>query len=223
MTIPTDPRAVIFDLDGVLVDSEGLHVDAWKLLFAQQGMTVTDEEYEHGIGMTDVAWIRWLFARRGEPVDASWWQCAKRELYADILARNVRPFPGVLELVDRLAAEGFRLGVASSSWRENIETVVAALRLCGRFGALVGKEDVARHKPDPEAYLLAADRLGVAPRACTVIEDSVLGIRAAAAAGMRCIAVPTSLPAGRLTEADVVFDTLEDADAVVAFARRSAT
>jgi HAD superfamily hydrolase (TIGR01509 family) len=213
------PRAVIFDLDGVLVDSEGLHVDAWKLLFGREGTTVSDAEYEHGVGMTDIAWIRWLFERRGKAVDATWWQDAKRAVYGDILKANVRAFPGVPKLVERLWAEGFRLGVASSSWRENIETVVEGLGLADRFEAFVGKEDVARHKPAPDAYLRAARRLGVSPGSCTVLEDSVLGVRAAKAAGMRCIAVPNSLPADRLAEADLVLETLEDADRIIRFAR----
>ena len=157
MSPADEPRAVIFDLDGVLVDSEGLHVEAWRLLFARQGMSVSDADYEHGVGMTDVAWIRWLFERRGRSVDAAWWQDAKRAVYADLLERDVRPFPGVVELVGRLAGE-FRLAVASSSWRENIETVVQRLGLAGRFGALVGKQDVEHHKPRPEAFLLAAER-----------------------------------------------------------------
>ena len=216
----SSPRAVIFDLDGVLVDSEGLHVDAWKILFAREGVTVTDEEYEHGIGMTDAAWIEWLFERRGQAADPDWWRDAKRPVYADILARKVRPFPGVPKLIRRLHGE-FRLGVASSSWRENIETVVEALGLAHCFGALIGKQDVTRHKPDPQAYLLAADRLGVPPPACTVVEDSILGVRAACAAGMRCIAVTTSLPAHRLAEADAIVDSLADTDAIIRFARNA--
>ena len=217
---PAPPRAVIFDLDGIIVDSESLHVDAWNVLFAHHGIAVTDEETDHGIGMLDADWIRYLFARRGEPVDPEWWQEAKREVYAGILKRNVRPFPGVAALVRRLSGE-FRLAVASSSWRENIETVLAAMGLAACFAVLTGKQDVERHKPHPQAYLRTAAALGVAPEACAVIEDSVLGVRAARAAGMRCIAVTNSLPAERLAEADLVVGSLEDADAILRFIRDS--
>lgn len=218
MTSTDAPRAVIFDLDGVLADSEGLHAVAWERLFDREGVTVTEAECEHGIGMTDVAWVRWLFERRGQDADPRWWQDAKRAIYGELLAANVRTFPGVPELVRRLAEE-FRLGVASSSWREDIETVVRGLGLDDCFQSFVGKQDVERHKPDPQAYLLSAQRLGARPAACTVIEDSALGIQAAKAAGMRCIAVTTSLPAHRLGDADLVLDSLDDPDPVVRLAR----
>jgi len=214
-------RAVIFDLDGVLVDSEGLHVDAWKILFARHGISVSDEEYAHGIGMADVDWIEYLFGRRGSAVrriDPVWWQDAKRVLYRDILAHNVRPFPGVVELVRGLWPE-FRLGVASNSWREDIETVLRGLDIRACFDALTGKEDVARHKPDPEAYVRTAAALGVEPAACAVIEDSPLGIQAAKEAGMRCVGVATTLPAGRLGQADLVLASIEDLEPILRFVR----
>ena len=216
------PRAVIFDLDGVMVDSEPLHIEAWKVLFARHGISVADEEHEHGIGMLDADWIRYIFARRGQQADPEWWQDAKRRIYRSILARNVRPFPGVAELVARLRGE-FRLAVASSSWRENILTVVEAMGLRQCFDVFTGKEDVERHKPDPQAYQLTAAALGVSPAACTVIEDSLLGVRAAKAAGARCVAVTNSLPAERLAEADLVVASLDDAEPIVRFARDAAT
>ena len=211
-------RAVIFDLDGVMIDSEPLHIQAWKVLFAREGITVTEEEYLHGIGMLDADWIGYLFSRRGKQADPEWWQNAKREVYRDILAANIRPFPGVAALVRRLHAE-FRLGLASSSWRENLEVVLEAMNLRPCFRVLTGKEDVTRHKPDPEAYLRTASHLGLPPHACTVIEDSMLGVRAARAAGMRCIAVTNSLPISRLGEANLVVSSLEDADPILSFAR----
>lgn len=218
--MPSDasPRqAVIFDLDGVLVDSEPLHIEAWRVLFAREGMDVSDGEYRYGIGMLDADWIAWLFERRGRTTEPAWWQAEKRDIYRGVLAANVRPFPGVVALVRRLEAAGLALAVASNSWRENIETVLNATGLGGCFDVLIGKEDVQRAKPDPEPYLRTARGLGVAPSACTVIEDSALGIRAARRAGMRCIAVPNSLPPERLAEADLILPTLEDGEAVMGF------
>lgn len=213
-------RAVIFDLDGVLVDSEDLHVDAWKVLFAQEGIEATEAEFDAGIGMVDTEWIRGVLVRRGLPVDLEWWRDAKRGVFREILAANIRPYPGVAPLVHRLHVE-FRLGVASNSWHENIETVLAGLGLGACFGSVVGLDDVTHHKPHPEAYLRSSELLGVPPAWCTVVEDSRLGIQAAKAAGMRCIGIPTTLAAEELSEADLVVGSLEEADAIVGFARQA--
>ncbi len=216
MNADSRTRGVIFDLDGVLVDSEALHVEAWRALFARLGIEVSDEEYAQGVGMADVDWLRWLVARRGLQADIASWREEKRALFQRILAADTRPFPGVAELVRRLRPD-FRLAVASNSWRQNIETVLERLGLRDSFDALVGADDVTRHKPHPEAYQVAAARLGLPPAACVVIEDSPLGIQAAKAAGMRCIGITNSLPAERLGGADLVVGTLEDAEPVLRF------
>jgi HAD superfamily hydrolase (TIGR01509 family) len=211
-------RAVIFDLDGVIADSEALHVKAWRILFARRGIEATEEEFQHGIGLRDVDWLEYLFARRNEDADIAWWQDAKREVFRDILEREGRPFPGARDLVMALSETGLVLAVASNSWRENIETMVRKLDAADRFRVLTGHEDVARAKPAPDMYLLTAERLGVEPAACVVIEDSPVGIQSAKAAGMRCIGVTHTLPAERLTEADMVIASLMDVDAVTRFA-----
>ncbi len=211
-------RGVVFDLDGVLVDSEGLHVEAWRLLFARHGLEATEAEFAQGVGMSDVDWLEWLFASRGTTGDITSLREAKRAIFQTLLAANVRPFPGVVPLVRALHGE-FRLGVASNSWRQNIGTVLDALGLRACFDAIVGADDVARHKPHPEAYQRVAASLGLQPPACTVIEDSPLGIQAAKAAGMRCIGITNTLPAERLAQADLVVPSLEDAQRVAAFAR----
>ncbi len=215
-----DPRTrgVIFDLDGVLVDSEGLHVEAWRTLFARHGIQASDEEYARGVGMSDVDWLEWLLGSHGLEGDVASLREAKREIFQTLLAENVRPFPGVVDLVRALQPE-FRLGVASNSWRQNIETVLDRLGIRACFDALVGAEDVARHKPHPEAYQCVAARLGLALAACCVIEDSPLGIQAAKAAGMRCIGITNTMPCERLVGADLVVRTLEDREAIFRFAR----
>ncbi|MBM4035246.1 MAG: HAD family phosphatase [Planctomycetes bacterium] len=210
---------VVFDLDGVLVDSEGLHVEAWRRLFAERGVELTDEEYAQGVGMSDADWLAWLFARRGTAGDVAWWREAKRQLFQALLAADVRPFPGVVGLVRTLRPR-FRLGVASNSWRRNIETVLDALGIRGCFDAWVGADDVTRCKPHPDVYELAAARLALPSTACVVIEDSPLGIQAARAAGMRCIGITNSMPAERLAQADLVVSSLEDAGAILGFLDR---
>jgi len=218
MNTPDGPRAVIFDLDGVLVDSEPLHVKAWKVLFEREGIRACEEEFAMGVGMADTEWISLILAARRRHDDPQWWRRAKNEVFREILIREVRPFPGALDLIERLRGE-FRLGVASNSVRETVETALRVLGVRERFEAVVGAEDLTNYKPHPEAYLKAAGALGVAPPRCTVVEDSTLGVQAAKAAGMRCVAITTTLPAHRLAQADLILPSLEEADALVAFAR----
>lgn len=218
MNTPDGPRAVIFDLDGVLVDSEPLHVKAWKALFEREGIRASEEEFAMGVGMADTEWISLILAARGRHDDPQRWRSAKNEVFREILAREVRPFPGALDLIERLRGE-FRLGVASNSVRETVETALRVLGVRERFEAIVGAEDLANYKPHPEAYLKAAGALGVAPPRCTVVEDSTLGVQAAKAAGMRCVAITTTLPAHRLAQADLILPSLEEADTLIAFAR----
>jgi HAD superfamily hydrolase (TIGR01509 family) len=193
-------------------------VKAWRILFARHGIEATEEEFEHGIGVRDIDWLEYLFARRNADADITWWQDAKREVFRGILEREGRPFPGARDLIVALSDAGLLLAVASNSWRENIETMVRKLDAADRFRVLTGHEDVARAKPAPDIYLLTAGRLGVEPAGCIVIEDSPVGIQAAKAAGMRCIAVTHTLPAERLTEADMVIASLMDVDVVTRFA-----
>ena len=210
-------EAVIFDLDGVIADSESLHVKAWKILFARHGMSATEEEYEHGIGLRDVDWLEYLFARRGMDTDIGWWQDAKLAIFRDILEREGQPFPGVRDLIAALDGAGLLLAVASNSWRENIETMLRKVDALDRFRVITGHEDVTRAKPAPDIYLLTAERLGLAPSACVVVEDSPVGIAAAKAAGMRCIAVTHTLPAERLQQADRIVEDLIDSDRILRF------
>ncbi len=218
MNTPDGPRAVIFDLDGVLVDSEPLHVKAWKALFEREGIRASEEEFAMGVGMADTEWISLILAARRRHDDPQWWRSAKNEVFREILAREVRPFPGALDLIERLRGE-FRLGVASNSVRETVETALRLLGVRERFEAVVGAEDLTNYKPHPQAYLKAADALGVAPPRCTVVEDSTLGVQAAKAAGMRCVGITTTLPAHRLAQADLILPSLEEADTLIAFAR----
>ncbi|MCK6554196.1 HAD family phosphatase [Candidatus Binatia bacterium] len=207
-----DISAVIFDLDGVLVDSEPLHFRAANRVLGGYGHAITEPEYVRFIGLGERAtWEAW---RRqyalAAPVEAlvEKHTAARR---AEIDA-GVEPIGPAVTLAARLAATGVRLAIASSSTREIIEALLRALGVDDLFGVLVSGEDpgVTRSKPAPDVYLEAARRLGVAASACLAIEDSAPGVAAATAAGMVCVAVP-----GRWTRhqdfgaADVVLASLD--------------
>ena len=182
--------AVVFDMDGVLVDTEHLWDEVREALTEEWGGRYTPEAQEAMMGMSSREWSRYLHETVGlrEPPDVINAEVVKR-----MLARyesDLPVVPGAVEAVHRLADAGLRLAVASSSNRELIDAVLRRLGLTGLFEVTVSSEEVPRGKPAPDVYLEAALRLGVAPARCIAVEDSASGIRAAHAAGMRVIAYP---------------------------------
>ncbi len=183
------PAAVVFDLDGVLVDSEEAWDEARRVLVARRGGTWREEATRAMLGMSAPEWSRYVVEELGVPmapgeVD----QAVVDELLAGY-ERRLPVLPGAREAVERMAA-AYPLGLASSSNRRVIDLVLRELGVAGRFGATASSEEVPRGKPAPDVYLEAARRLGADPRACVAVEDSENGIRSAHAAGMRVIALP---------------------------------
>jgi HAD superfamily hydrolase (TIGR01509 family) len=213
---PAPIEAVVFDMDGVLVDTEQLWDEVREALTEEWGGRYTPEAQEAMMGMSSPEWSRYLHEVVGlrEPPEV-----IRDEVVRRMLARyetDLPVVPGAVEAVRRLAGDGFRLAVASSSNRELIDAVLDRLELTSAFQVTVSSEEVARGKPAPDVYLEAARRLGVPPSACVAIEDSASGIRAAHAAGMRVIAYPNRHyppAAGVLTLTASVLDTLDELDA----------
>jgi HAD superfamily hydrolase (TIGR01509 family) len=181
--------AVIFDLDGVLLDSEGAWDSARRELVRERGGTWTESATREMMGMSSPEWSRYMAAELGVDLDpeAISEQVVERLLSA--YGEALPLLPGAVECVERLAAR-WPLGLASSSNRELIDLVLSRSGLGRHFAASVSSEEVARGKPAPDVYLEAARRLGVAAADCVAIEDSENGIRSADAASMRVIAVP---------------------------------
>jgi len=209
-------RAVIFDLDGVICDTEPLHIESWHILFAREGIDVSDAELEAGIGITDLNLLEGIFAIHAIEADPREWQQRKRTIYLSLLKKSVNEFHGATALIRKLSAR-WHLAIASSAWRAAIEAITDRLGVRDYFSIIVGKEDVSAHKPSPEPFLAAADGLGIKPLHCAVIEDSPTGLQAAKAAGMRRIAVTNSFPATRLQDAELVVESLEETERIEAF------
>src|SRR6188472_2958259 len=204
--------AVVFDMDGVLVDTEHLGDDVREELTNEWGGRYTPAAQEAMMGMSSREWSRYLHeivGLREQP------EVINREVVRRMLARyevDLPVIPGAVDAVRRLASAGYRLAVASSSNRELIDTVLRRLELTALFEVTVSSEEVARGKPAPDVYLEAARRLGVDPARCAAVEDSATGIRAAHLAGMRVIAYPNRHypPADdALALADSVVETLD--------------
>lgn len=186
-------EAVIFDMDGVLVDSEPLHFASTNTVLAAHGARLELPDYAAYMGMPEEAFFAELVTRfelRESPARL------KRQRLALTLERMASeplpPTPGALECLLALASAGFKLGVASSATRVQVELVVRLLGVGALFSTLVSGDEVTAGKPAPDLFLEAAKRLGVAPHACLVVEDAVHGVTAARAAGMTVLALPAA-------------------------------
>ena len=200
--------AVIFDMDGVLVDSYQAHFESWKRLYGEVGIDYTEAAFAADFGRTSRDIVRrtlgdGLTDQRVSELDAR-----KEAFYRDILRESFPAMEGASELIEALAEDGFRLAIGSSGPPENVALVLEQLAGAGRIGATVTGADVTRGKPDPQVFLIAAERLGVPAVGCAVVEDAAHGITAAKRAGMTAIALTGTLRHDELAEADAVVDSL---------------
>ena len=217
-------RAIIFDFDGVIVDSEHLIFKLTQQMAAQEGWTVSEDEYFRDyLALDDRGIIEHLYQSHGRPVDArrrdeliAW----KFRAYQEIIRNGLPPMPGAVEFVKKAAA-GYPLAIASGSLRVEIEHLLSKLGLGEAFSVLATADDCARSKPDPEVYLHALERLGQLPSLqtqplkaaeCLAIEDAPLGVVAAQKAGMKCLALAHSRPTQELHHAEWVFHEFNEVD-----------
>ena len=204
--------AVIFDLDGVLLQTEELWDEVRETLARDRGARYDEEAQRAMMGMSSPEWSRYMHEELGLPEAP---EAISALVVRELLARYRRELPlipGAVEAVERLARR-WPLGLASSSNRELIDAALELSGLDRLLRATVSSEEVARGKPSPDVYLEAARRLGVAPARCAAVEDSHSGISSARAAGMRVVAIPNaSYPPGEeaLAEADVVLPSLRE-------------
>ncbi len=203
-------EAIVFDFDGVIVDSEPLHHRAFAEVFATLGLDVDYDRYiREYIGFDDRDAIRHACRTVGKPlVDRTMRRllAEKAAAFDRIVARGVAPIDGAIELV-RAAAGRWPIAIASGALRSDIDLILPALNdddLAACFAAIVTADDVARSKPDPATYLKAAERLGAAPAVCLAIEDTPTGLASAKAAGMRTLGIATSYEAAKLDADRVV-------------------
>ena len=208
-------RAILFDMDGVLVDSEPLFLAAINRLLEQEGVEPisVQENEEFLIGTTIHETWRQLKLHRPLPRPTAEYIERYDAIVRQVMMEELAPQPGVRELLDECNRRGLPKAVASSSLHMWVDLKLAAIGLTGAFDAVLGGDDVSAGKPEPEIYLKAAERLGVPPGECIAIEDSPVGIAAAVASGAYTIAVRTEYTRNLdVSQAHTILETLEDFD-----------
>jgi beta-phosphoglucomutase len=204
------PRAVLWDMDGTLIDSEEFHWISWRETMAKEGIVITREKFLASFGQRNDSILYQWIGRAATPERVERVADAKEERYRDLIRTNgMSALPGVAKWLQRLHEQGWLQAIASSAPRPNIDVVLNALGAAHFFQGIVSAEDVHRGKPDPEVYLAAASRVGASPHRCIVVEDAVAGIEGARNAGMRSIGVSRH---GEPLRADIVVRSLNLVD-----------
>jgi len=202
-------KAIIWDMDGVIVDSGSYHCRAWQYVFHKRGVEFTEADFQHHFGQRNDTII---CSAMGEDVSLDVMADiaeAKEAKYRELVSQNIKAQPGAIELIEALGKDGLSMAIGSSAPMENIQLILQSLDIEKCFQAIVYGREVTEGKPSPQVFLLAAEKLGVKPENCIVIEDAVAGVAGAINAGMKCIAVTTTHDVEKLAQADIVVDSLE--------------
>jgi beta-phosphoglucomutase len=206
-------QALIWDVDGTLIDTAEQHYQAWVEFARELGKPFTRQNFTDTFGRRNPEIIRELFDPTADEVLVAEWGERKEQLYRAKAAAGIDLLPGVRALLESARDLGIPQAVGSSAPRANLDLLLKVTGTADFFQAIVSMEDTQRGKPDPQVFLIAAQRLGVEPRRCVVLEDAVAGVQAAKAAGMLCVAVTFvgHHPAQRLRAAgaDLVVPTLQ--------------
>jgi len=205
--MPQNPTAILWDLDGVLIDTGPLHYETWVETLAAAGYAMSSETFRATFGMNNRGVLSVVLGREPTADELRDLGDSKEALFRERITSDAEALPGVRDWLARLQAAGHRQAVASSAPAENIAVMIDALRLRPYFDALVSGEKMPG-KPNPDVFLEAARQVAVPPERCVVVEDAVAGVAAAKAAGMACLAVTNTNPAERLTDADLITDSL---------------
>ncbi len=202
-------RGILFDMDGVLVDSEPFICKSAVLMFGELGRKVSPEDFVPFVGMGENRYIGGVAEKYGLKIEIKKAKARTYEIYKAIIKGKLNALPGVSEFIDKCRRKGLMLAVATSADRIKMEANLNEINLMpALFNATVNGLEVKNKKPHPDIYLKAAGRLGLRPGECLVVEDAPSGIKAAVAAGCRCLAITSSFPENELKEADWICDSL---------------
>ena len=204
-------EAIIFDMDGVLVDSEQYIRQAAVNLFVEKGTTVNPEDFLPFTGTGENRFIGGVAELYGVDINIEKDKARLYEIYGELIKGNIKPLAGVVDFISTCRENGWKISVASSADDTKVDQNLNEIYLPRhQFDAVTTGSDVTRTKPNPDIFLITAEKLSVAPERCLVVEDAVSGVKAAKSAGCKCLGLTTSFTAEALHEADWVGATLAD-------------
>ena len=197
-------------MDGTIVNSLPFHKKAWQETFAKRGKDFTEADFKWANGRRNEEIIPHFLKRTMPLAEVNVIADEKEATFRRLVQGSIKALPGVIELIEALAAAEYQLAVVSSTPEANIELVTKSLGIKKYFSLFVNGDDVREGKPSPQCFLLGAEKLGVKQKNCVVMEDAVVGVSAAKRAGMYCIAVSNTCPRQDIAEADIVVDSLAE-------------
>ena len=206
-------KGVIFDLDGVLVDTSAYHKQSWYDLARREGLEMSEAFFYDTFGMQNAQILPSMTDRKLDDEEIRRLSDWKEQRYRELISGELTLLEGVVALLEDLQSSGFKLAVGSSTPRVNLDFMLAHTQVQGYFAAYVTSEDVSRSKPAPDTFLKAAEKLDLPPGRCVVIEDAVPGVAAGKAAQMAVVAVTNTRPAPDLSQADLIVDSLVEVSA----------
>lgn len=205
-----DTKAVIFDLDGTLLDNNSFHLKSWIEYLKNIGRNISEEEYNKNInGRTNKDVIEYIYQRKMSDEEILKYSLEKEALYRKVYQPFIKPVTGLIEFLEILKNKNIPMAIATSGIQPNIDFMFENVPIKKYFKEVVNSSHITKGKPDPEIYLKVALLLDISPKNCLVFEDAVVGIRSAKAAGMKVIAVATTQTKEELSIADMIVDDYE--------------
>ncbi|MBH2003196.1 MAG: HAD family phosphatase [Sphingobacteriia bacterium] len=204
-------KAVIFDLDGTMIDNNAYHLAAWRQYLTDLGINITEEEYRKNInGRTNKDAIEYIYRRTMTKEEAMVYALEKEAVYRRIYQPFIQPVEGLTGLLKLLEEKNIPMGIATSGIQVNINFMFEHIPVRKFFSAVINSEHITHGKPHPEIFLKTAEALHVSPGSCLVFEDAAVGVEAAKAAGMNVVALTTTQTEAELAEADLIIKDFSD-------------